>query len=298
MAGEFALCLTHDVDRPYKTYQALYYALAERPGYHLRTLRPGVNPYWQFEAVMDLESELDVRSAFYFLNEPSILRRSPGTWLRPSAWVEHLGRYDVTDDDLAAVVTDLDRGGWEVGLHGSLRSAADPSRLAAEKRALESLLDGEVVGGRQHHLRATPETVRTYRRLGMAYDASLGSADRYGFHWGYGPRRPFDDEFLVFPLTAMEIALPDPGTAFATARAECERLVDTAARNGAVMTVLWHPRYFCEAEFPGYRALYRHLIEYALDAGAWVGPPRDLPDRFTPPVPATSDTDGDPAVDR
>jgi len=26
---EFALCLTHDVDRPFKTYQGLYYGLKE-----------------------------------------------------------------------------------------------------------------------------------------------------------------------------------------------------------------------------------------------------------------------------
>jgi hypothetical protein len=42
------------------------------------------------------------------------------------------------------------------------------------------------------------------------------------------------------------------------------------------MTVLWHIRYFSEAEFPGYRRLYERLIERALEMGAWVGPLGDL----------------------
>jgi len=38
------------------------------------------------------------------------------------------------------------------------------------------------------------------------------------------------------------------------------------------MTVLWHPRYFNDREFPGYRRLYRRFVEGALDRSAWVGP--------------------------
>jgi hypothetical protein len=42
------------------------------------------------------------------------------------------------------------------------------------------------------------------------------------------------------------------------------------------MTVLWHPRLFSEADFPGYSRLYRRLVATALDRGAWVGPPREF----------------------
>jgi peptidoglycan/xylan/chitin deacetylase (PgdA/CDA1 family) len=278
--ASFALCLTHDVDRPYKTYQAPYEAVRERSLQPLRALSPRVNPYWQFDDILSLEDELGVRSAFYVLNEPSLFRQPPREWLEPAHWIEHLGRYDVTADDIRTLIRRLAAGGWEVGLHGSYHSPGDPERLAREKRVLESLTDQPVVGGRQHHLRLGPNSWRHHQDIGLRYDASLGSSRSYGFTWGYRPRRPFDDEFVVFPLTAMEIALPDPGERFADAWAACEGLLAEADANDAVMSVLWHPRYFSETEFPGYRRLYRRLVERALDMGAWVGPPRDLYERL------------------
>ena len=299
--SSFALCLTHDVDRPYKTYQSLFYALRERSGYHLRTLVSNENPYWQFGEIMNLEEDLGVRSAFYFLNEQHLFRsRHPRDWAVPQHVIEHFGRYDVTSADVAAAISALDDGGWEVGLHGSYHSPTDEERLAEEKRALESVLGHEVRGVRQHHLRLAPETWRHHADLGLEYDASLGSSSTTGFDHGYRLRRPFRDEaFLVFPLTAMEVALPDPGERFEAAWSECERLLDRAARNDAVVTVLWHPRYFNEREFPGYRRLYRRLVETALARNAWVGPPADLLDRLdaadAPDVAGASATPVDPA---
>src|SRR6056297_149816 len=79
---EFALCLTHDVDRPYKTYQSLFYALTRRDPSHLLDLAPGRRPYWTFPELLAFEREQGVRSAFYFLDEQSLLAdRPPREWL-------------------------------------------------------------------------------------------------------------------------------------------------------------------------------------------------------------------------
>lgn len=273
----FALCLTHDVDRPYKhLVHGLFYAGDRRPGYHLRTALPDRNPYWQFETVADVERERGVRSAFYFLNEPTLPERPVRDWIPPRSWIEALGRYDL-DARIADVARRLDEGGWEVGLHGSLSSATDGERLAVEKEHLESVVDTSIVGGRQHHLRMEyPGTWHRQRDVGLRYDSSLGFADRAGFQYGYDPLRPFDDEFLVFPLTLMEQALPDPGADREAAWAVCADLLAEAADNGAVMTVLWHPRLFSEPDFPGYRELYERLLDRALALDAWIGPPADL----------------------
>ncbi|WP_225316451.1 MULTISPECIES: polysaccharide deacetylase family protein [Haloferax] len=288
--SDFALCLTHDVDRPYKTYQSLFYATKERPAYHLRTLLSRKNPYWQFEDIMALERDLGVRSSFYFLNEPSLFRTgSVRDLLDPKNVIEHAGRYDITADPLVDVILDLDAGGWEVGIHGSFRSSDDIDRLWTEKQALESILGHEILGGRQHHLKLTDQTWEYHREIGLAYDASPGSSSEFGFQHGYQPFRPFDDEFVVFPLTLMEVALPDPGVSFDDAWAACERLLVEAEANDAVMTVLWHPRYFSEAEFPGYRRLYRRLIEWALERDAWVGPVSEYYREFLKEMPAGRD---------
>ncbi|WP_256394045.1 polysaccharide deacetylase family protein [Natronoarchaeum rubrum] len=276
--AEFALCLTHDVDRPYKGLPSLYYALRERPIYHTRTALSSANPYWQFEAIADLEADLGVRSAFYFLDEQHLLLDRPlSDWTSPTHWIEHLGRYDVESPDIARAVRELDDGGWEIGLHGSYHSPEDEARLREEKDRLESVLGDRIVGGRQHHLRLSfPETWRHHRSIGLRYDASLGSGETIGFDYGYRPLRPFDDEFVAFSLTIMEQALPDPGQRYDAARDACDEILREAARNDAVATALWHPRYFDEREFPGYRRLYRWLVERALELGAWVGSPREL----------------------
>jgi peptidoglycan/xylan/chitin deacetylase (PgdA/CDA1 family) len=313
--GSFALCLTHDVDRPYKTYQSLFYAATDRRLSHLESLLPGINPYWQFEEIMAIEERLGVRSAFYFLDAEYLLSRPVREQVRPFYWLERLGSYDVTAPAIARVIRQLDDGGWEVGLHGSYGTHQNTERLADEKRKLEAILGHKVQGGRQHYLRLSDPPTGTwtdYRSLGLSYDASLGSSTEYGFRHGYELVAPFDDRFRVFPLTLMEVALENtpgvggdggvdggshgddtsrsgPGRApqrprrgskrgidVEAAWAECERLLAEAAANGAVMTVLWHPRYFNTEEFPGYRELYRQLIERALSRNAWVGPPGDL----------------------
>ena len=272
----FALCLTHDVDRPYKTYQSVFYALRERRLAHLADLLPDRNPYWQFEAIMELEADLGVRSAFYVLNEPHLLHKGPRAWFDPADWVQQLGRYDVEAPAIVDLIEELDARGWEVGIHGSYRSYADPERLAYEKSVLEDILGHPILGGRQHYLNlSVPETWQYQAEIGLRYDASLGSGEQYGFRYGYDPLRPFGDDFVVFPLTVMEQTLPDPSTDFAEAWSVLETLLEEAADNEAVMTVLWHPRLFSETDFPGYRRLYRRIVERALDEGAWVGPPAD-----------------------
>lgn len=269
---EFALLLTHDVDRPHESFQSLYYAIAERDSSRLAAAVSGEDPYWQFEDLLALEDDLGVRSSFYFLREKGMLERPLRDWMTPRYWIEALGRYDPSAPEIVELMDTLERGGWEVGLHGSYDSYREPDRLRSEKESLEAILGHEVLGGRQHYLNLeVPDTWRSQRAIGLQYDASLGSSSTCGFDHGYEPRRPFDDEFVVFPTTIMEVALPDVPQVEPAWR-ECEQLLVEAADNGAVMTVLWHPRYFNEDAFPGYRELYRRLIERAQDLDAWIGP--------------------------
>jgi hypothetical protein len=295
---EFALLLTHDVDRPYKTYQSLYYALTDAGNrrYHLSSMLPSTDPYWQFDRVMAIERDLGVRSAWYFLVEQRIQDRPLREWLTLDAWRLYAGRYSMDNPRIRAVVDDLADGDWEVGLHGSYHSPRDRDRLRAEKRAVEDVLGDRVTGVRQHYLNlAVPETWHHHRAVGLQYDASLGSSDDYGFQHGYGVKRPFDDEFVVFPLTIMEQSLPDPGADFDAALAACESVLREARENDAVASVLWHPRHFSEHDFPGYGRLYRTLVERALDLGAWVGPPGEfyeVADLSSPPGGTENDADG------
>lgn len=279
---EFGLCLTHDVDRPYKDVQSLFYAATEGDLSHLSSLKPGNNPWWQFETITELESSFGVRSAFYFLSEQHLFReRSVDKWLDSTYWIEHVSRYDPGSPAVADVIQRLDDGGWEVGVHGSLGTHEDPDRLAAEKDVIEEVLGHEVVGGRQHHLRLdVPNSWEHHVDVGLSYDASLGSNSRVGFQHGSDLLRPFDDDFVVFPLTVMDTALMNVATDIADARARLDRLLERARDRNAVMTAVWHPRNFSRADYPGQRDLYRHLIAEAQQMGAWVGAPATLYDKL------------------
>ena len=271
---EFSLCLTHDVDRPYKTFQGPYYAMKRRDPSQLRSLLSRDRPYWQFEEIMELEDRLGVRSSFYFLNEKNLFRDKPPTeWVKPKNWKLFTGRYDVTDGEIVDVIRALDQGGWEIGLHGSYDSYDDLERLREEKSALEDVLGHEVIGGRQHYLNLEqPQTWEYHREIGLRYDSSLGSNVTYGFDGQYEVIRPFDDEFVVFPMTKMETALMRSTGSVEAAWEACLDVLEEARENGATMTVCWHPRYFNEEEFPGYRTIYERLIREAQSMGAWVGP--------------------------
>ncbi len=282
---EFAVCLTHDVDRPYKTFQAPYDALRERDPLQLRSLVTDDQPYWQFDELLSLEAELGVRSSFYFLNEKQLFRdKHPREWLRPRNWMLFTGRYELTDPAIVDLIADLEAGGWEVGLHGSYESADDRERLREEKETLEAMLRKPVVGGRQHYLNLDgARTWEHHREIGLQYDASFGSSTEYGFNGRYEPIRPFDDEFVVFPLTIMDNALMHGTPSVDAAWDECKRILAEARDNGAVMTILWHPRYMNENEFPGYQRIYRKLIEEALAMNAWVGPCVECYERLEQP---------------
>ncbi len=269
---EFALCLTHDVDRPYKTFQAPYYALTEGDPTHLKTLVTSDEPYWQFENIMSIEEELGVRSSFYFLNEQNLIHdKSFRDWFKPNNWKLFMGRYNITSSRIVDIIQTLDEGGWEVGLHGSYESYNNLDRLWFEKKKLEDILGHEIIGGRQHYLNIEyPTTWKYHREIGLKYDASLGSSMDIGFNYGSDLTYPLNDYFAVFPLTIMEVALMRNRT-IEQGWEECLKILNKAKKVSAVVTVLWHPRYFSNKDFPGYERLYRRLIETALEMNAWVG---------------------------
>lgn len=107
----FALCLSHDVDRIYKTYQYPYRFVKNRDPSELKGLFSFKNPYWQFETIMAIESELGVRSSFNVLDEIPLPERPISDWFSKSGWMLYGGRYDVSDPQIGAVLSVLDDHG-------------------------------------------------------------------------------------------------------------------------------------------------------------------------------------------
>jgi len=273
----FGVCLTHDVDRVKKTYQYLTHSVRNRsPKPLLGIMRKQAEPYWQFDNIMRIELELKVRSTFFFLNES--FRFNP---LKPSTWPMSLGRYDMESERIKAMIRRLDEGGWEIGMHGSIRSYADGEMLAREKAALEHILGHGINGIRQHWLNLEiPDTWVRQAKVGLRYDTTF--SDRYTVGFKDDIHHPFSpenlDDFVVIPLSIMDTYLFGQCTNLEDAWNVVEGMIDTVERNRGVLCVLWHQMVFFEQDFPVHVAIYKKLIEECKGRGAWFGTCQEVHD--------------------
>jgi len=251
----FALLLTHDVDRPYKTYQSLYYAVTGDDSasrrYHLSSLLSTENPYWQFDRIASIEDELGVRSAFYFLSEQSLFADRPlREWVTMDGWMLYAGGTT-----------------WTIRVFRTRSSCSTMGVGGGAPRVLRIVSRRRAAGRRKSQARgrawpAGPGRPTAPPEPRGAGDVAAASRPRTPVRREPGEQRrvrlparsrgrtPFDDEFVVFPLTIMEQSLPDPGADFETAWDACLDVLDEAREETAVASVLWHPRHFSRRDFP------------------------------------------------
>jgi hypothetical protein len=273
----FALCLSHDVDRIYKTYQYATEAISKSSPFQMAGILSGKNPWWQFERIMSLESELGVKSSFQMLDEQHVTERPIYELFKPRTWKLYAGRYNVIDPQIRAMNKVLNKGGWEIGLQGSYLSGNNKSRLKSEKERIEEAITGPLLGNRQHYLRIRePETWRYLRDIGIKYDMSLASRGELNNQRGYELIRPFDDEFIAFPWTVMDSTAVRSAETVSGAVGNCHQLLERTRENRGILVLDWHQRVFHEPDFPEWITLYRTVIERAQEMGAWIGPPGEF----------------------
>jgi peptidoglycan/xylan/chitin deacetylase (PgdA/CDA1 family) len=273
---KFALCLTHDVDRVEKSWwHCAYYFAKTGKASHLRSLftKKLERPYWNFEKIMYIEEEHGVRSTFFFLNESKKIE-----FLKFDTFKQTVGNYNISNPEIVEVIKKLDRGGWEIGVHGSYDSCKNKELLLSEKKVLEEILEKPIMGIRQHYLRLDiPETWKIQKELGFKYDASFGFRDRIGFRDEmYFPFKPLNDEFIVFPLTIMDSPLFAISEDIDDAWIKCKDIIELAEKKGALITVLWHNNRFNDDEYPGQTEIYERIIIECKKRNALIKPYCDI----------------------
>ena len=276
----FILALSHDVDRVAKRWQFLFYFFRtiarrqpERFRLHSRSLGAllrGDDPYWNFERIIKLESDLGVRSTFFFLNE-----QGRASLFNPRSMVLFWGRYNPNEERIRQVIRKLDAGGWEVGLHGSFHSYRDEALLRGEKAKLEAILKKPVRGIRQHYLNLDiPHTWKIQARVGLIYDSRLRHSDQVGFgntSLPFFPRDPssgLEIPILQIPLTIMDgplMRMEEPW-------AEALPLINLVEQEKGVLTINWHQRVFNPWEFQAYQDMYIRIVRECQRRGAWIAP--------------------------
>jgi hypothetical protein len=157
--------------------------------------------------IREMESAAGLRSVFHFYGGP------PGCARRTFRRLLIDPAYDVGCPYLRGEIRALIDGGWEVGLHQSFESWADPSAMQAERRRLEDVAEAPVTRCRQHWLRFSwAATWRAQQEAGLALDTTLAFNDRPGFRgghalrlhaWDFAADAPMD-RLAVMPMLFMD----------------------------------------------------------------------------------------------
>jgi hypothetical protein len=156
--------------------------------------------------------------------------------------------YSLAHPKVGALLDWLRDAGVELGVHPSHFTLGAPRRLAEEVAALRGVLGHGALGGRQHHLRWTPESWLHWENNGLLYDGSVGFADHVGFRAGTAfPYKPWllwldrEARLLEVPLVVMDTTLfRYQRLGNGEIRDTLSRLLATCRNVGGVFTLLWH----------------------------------------------------------
>jgi len=273
---DFAVCLTHDVDRIRKFRIVPPFFTLRRALLHKKSLRRAGtmscdyisvlirlkdDPYQvAFGDIINLEKKYRARSCFYFMGDGD--------------------RYSIKDQFIIELIKKLKVERFEIGLHGSLNTYNSIENLRKEKEKVEEVVNNFIGGNRQHYLRwKTPETWRILEKAGLKYDTTLSFADYVGFRCGICyPYKPFDIfenrvlDIWEVPLIVME------GSIFGYQKLPPEKglqkiklLIDVVERYKGVFVTLWHNSSFYELENPNMWNVYRQMLDYINTKNALCG---------------------------
>jgi hypothetical protein len=300
----FAVCLTHDVDFVSHVPLVFYRQVKTNFRHFLRgksglgslfinlakILGPlaasGLSPRKKariFEPWLEAEDRFGFRSTFFFFpDQASTYHPFDGDFYHFHDKVDFYGDFI----SVAQLLRELERQGWEIGLHGTFESFGDPVELRRQKGQLESCLQRPVVSIRQHCLNFDMHhTPCAQSQAGFKYDSTFGFNRIIGFRNGlalpfyhYNLTADAPLPILQIPLQVQDVALfrreyldLSPEEALARSR----ELIAKVEKIGGLITLLWHPR---SVDRKPYRSLwvYQELLADIATRDAWVAPVREV----------------------
>lgn len=299
----FAVCLTHDVDllSLYSLRQSLRSSKKELPnngsafqklkslaGVGIGLMSAGIymhqqDPLHCYERWLKAEKQCGAHSTFFFWPGLSAVTKRHHTDCAYELYDSVV--FDNQICTVAEMIQEIDRQGWEIGLHPSWYSFGDVDEMKRQKEAVEKALGHEIVSIRQHYLhydiRITP---RVHAEAGFKYDSTLGFNDNVGFRFGTCyPWRLYDIKFeeelpiIEIPLIIQDGAMlnPDKGMRLddEIAFQYVVQIAEAVEKVGGVLTLLWHPDSIIKEDWWN---LYLRTLYYLKKKDAWFGVVREI----------------------
>lgn len=257
----FRAMVTHDIDSvgiPFSLRQSLGHILKRR------------NP---MAAARDVVAAVTRLSPAYLEAVRDVSSLAMGAGLTPAVYWKASPRgpmdsgYDPGHPKVRKMIRWVAEHGAENGIHPGFETYLHPERLREEAATLREIFETDRIGGRQHYLRWSPETWLDWESCGLAYDSSVGFADRIGFRAGTCiPYRPWmlsenrELRLVEIPLLVMEGTLTHYMGLTRTESPEAIKgCIERCRTVGGVFTLLWHNTSLIE---PIYGDIFQKALEH------------------------------------
>ena len=220
------------------------------------------NPHWDFDKIKAIEKKHDYKSAFYFLPKDNHHNDSNYTFDEPK---------------ILKLFQNLDKDGFEIGLHGTVKSSVEYAAMSDILKKLSRHSPQKPFGIRQHRLLYRhPLTIKLQEKVGLKYDTTLGFAGHEGFRNSYClPFKlyDFENEKMIdvweIPLTVMD------GTLFGyrnlsiqEAKKSLLQLIGEVKKFHGIFTFLWHNGFEIDNPNKEIPEFYSNAVKLFKDNGA------------------------------
>jgi len=293
----FAVCLTHDVDAVslYSFKQSLrsrkgqllnggaFQKVRYLVGVCIGLMRAGIHmhqkdPFHCYERWLKVEKQCGAHSTFFFWPGLSAVTKRHHTDCAYELYDTLV--FDNQKCTVAEMIQEIDRQGWEIGLHPSWYSFDDVDELKRQKEALEKVIGHEIVSIRQHFLQSDIRvTPAVHAEAGFKYDSTLGFNDNVGFRFGtcypwhlYDLKAEKKLSIMEIPLIIQDGAMLNPNKGMRldedTAFKYVEQITEAIEKVGGVLTLLWHPNHILKKDWWN---LYLRTLKHLQEKEAWFG---------------------------
>jgi len=302
---KFAVCLTHDVD--FVSQNSIIQAIRS---FKSRLLRPtgageltanlgstlirivqgmtkssAVDPLHCYEKWLEIENVVGAHSTFFFWPGWNAIEKRHHTDCNYE--LNDSVKFDGRFCTVAEMIGEINRRGWEIGLHPSWNSYNSVKELGKQKAALEKVVGQKIMSIRQHYLhhdiRTTP---RVHEATGFKYDSTLGFNDNVGFRFGtcypwylYDLNSSKELSILEIPLIVQDTAMLNPKKGMRldekTAFFYVNMLSEKIKKVGGVLTLLWHAG---TINNKSHWRLYQRTLNLLKEQGAWFASVKEIGD--------------------
>ena len=254
----FALCLTHDIDRTgdswkYRVITHCFQALKQkRPSLIFRGLF-GANREANFQSIIDIERSYDAKATWFYLTRYGLRKNAD---------------YHMSDKMAQKSLKLIQEAGHEVGLHIPFMEMAKEIILQ-EKRKIPTSTN---FGVRIHYLRGEySQVLPLFAECGFPFDSTFGFRRNMAYRFGSSvPFHPIIDHNITkifeIPMNIMDIQV----TSLKVFQEKIQMLFQILEKVHGVCVINWHNNRFNEVKFGSiWSKSFEILLEEGKKHNAW-----------------------------